>query len=203
MPHSPAAPPRRRHHRRTAGCGPSRRRPTIATVARLAAHCNPASRHQQGCRVTRAVSRRTRWWCALPRGSASACSRSLSTSAPPWQTCSLVRCCSRQAASRAAASTHAPLSWCTPSPFTHHAPSLQPHALILQPHASTLQPHAPQVGGALLVASAPLALPSYPPSQVGGALLLASALLGMAHVIFGVRLLRAGEAVLLSLYGGW
>ena len=38
---------------------------------------------------------------------------------------------------------------------------------------------------------------------MGGALLLASALLGMAHVIFGVRLLRAGEAVLLSLYGGW
>ena len=53
------------------------------------------------------------------------------------------------------------------------------------------------------LASAALALPSNHPSQVGGALLLASALLGMAHVIFGLRLLRAGEALLIGLYGGW
>ena len=53
------------------------------------------------------------------------------------------------------------------------------------------------------LASVALALPSYHPSQVGGALLLGSALLSMAHVVFGLRLLRAGEALLIGLYGGW
>ena len=38
---------------------------------------------------------------------------------------------------------------------------------------------------------------------MGGALLLTSALLGVAHVVVGLRLLRAAEAIALGLYAGW
>ena len=38
---------------------------------------------------------------------------------------------------------------------------------------------------------------------MGGALLLASALLGVTHVVVGLRLLRAAEAIALGLYAGW
>ena len=51
--------------------------------------------------------------------------------------------------------------------------------------------------------STQLALRGYHPCQVGGALLLASALLGVTHVVVGLRLLRAAEAIALGLYAGW
>ena len=38
---------------------------------------------------------------------------------------------------------------------------------------------------------------------MGGALLLSSALLGVTHVVLGLRLLRAAEAIALGLYAGW
>ena len=111
-----------------------------------------------------------------------------------------------------------------PTAYSRHPmhPTLQPHPMhstlqprpmhsTLQPHPmhSTLQPHPmhPQRLWRAATGLGRLTLASYHPShhlsQVGGALLLASAVLGMAHVVFGLRLLRAAEAMLLSLYGGW
>ena len=53
-----------------------------------------------------------------------------------------------------------------------------------------------------LVSTRP-AVRGYHPCQVGGALLLTSALLGAAHVVVGLRLLRAAEALALGLFAGW